>query len=39
MVKFIMWLFMPSDSPKDSVFSPFKALKQGQAYQGSKETK
>jgi hypothetical protein len=39
MVKLIMWLFMPSDSPKNSVYSPFKPLKQGQEYQGSKETK
>jgi hypothetical protein len=39
MVKLIMWLFMPSDSPKDSVFSPFKPLKQGEVYQGSEETK
>jgi hypothetical protein len=39
MVKLIMWLFMPSDSPKNSVYSPFKPLKQGEVYQGSKETK
>jgi hypothetical protein len=39
MVKLIMWLFMPSDNPTKAVYSPFKALKQDEAYQGSKETK
>jgi hypothetical protein len=39
MVKLIMWLFMPSDSPTKAIYSPFKALKQGEVYQGSEETK
>jgi hypothetical protein len=39
MLKLIMWLFMPSDSPVKAVYSPFKPLKQGEVYQGSKETK
>ena len=39
MVKLILWLFMPSNSPNKAIYSPFKALKQGEAYQGSKETK
>jgi hypothetical protein len=39
MVKLIMWLFMPSDSPNKAIYSPFKPLKQGEVYQGSKEIK
>lgn len=39
MVKLIMWLFMPSDSPAKAFYSPFKALKQGDVYQGNKEIK
>jgi hypothetical protein len=33
MVKLIMWLFMPSDSPNKAIYSPFKALKQGDKHE------
>jgi hypothetical protein len=39
MLKIIMWLFMPSDSPAKAIYSPFKPFKQGEEYQGSKEIK